>query len=231
MISVPSFLASLIIFMLGVVLLVSIIVFFVDWGCEQDIKKTWPVKLFAKNYTEYYKGQNDTVSIRCEEHSYFAFSHYIKKKIKDFPTITFDQFKDYYCLNPESWSLKDCRVIKDRNYELSFTFTYEEWKKYKKFKKQIEEENNRKQEQLENQKIEKEKVETTKRILESVQKDIDKIRADAEKEFEEVKNVVENASCKHEQCEYMLMQYPNGMFGRHRVCKKCGKLLILRRSG
>ena len=59
---------------------------------------------------------------------------YIDKKTKNFPTITFEQFKDFYSLNPESWSLRECRVVKDNNDELSLTFTYQEWKKYKKFK-------------------------------------------------------------------------------------------------
>lgn len=223
MISVLSYFAALIIFILGVALLVGIIGFFVEWACEEDIKKTWPVKLFAKNYFEYYNEQNYTVTIWQKDKRYGNFVNYIEKKVKDFPTITFNQFKDFYSLNPESWSLKDCRVVKDNNDELSLTFTYQEWKKYKKFKDQVNEEKARQRERIANQKLEKEKVETTKKVLEAVQKDIDKIRADAKKEFEEVKNVVENASCKHEQCEYMLMQYPNGMFGRHRVCKKCGK--------
>lgn len=205
----------------GIALLVGIIGFFVEWAYEEDIKKTWPVKLFTKNHIEYNKLQHSTVRIYNDKR--YGWYGYDEKIIKDFPTITFDQFKDFYLLNPESWSLKDCRVVKDNNDELSLTFTYQEWKKYKKFKEQVAEEKRLQQERIANQKLEKEKVETTKKVLEAVQKDIDKIRAEAEKELEEVKQVVETASCNHEQWEYMLMQYPNGMVGRYRVCKKCGK--------
>ena len=154
---------------------------------------------------------------------------YIEKKIKDFPTITFDQFKDFYLLNPESWSLRDCRVVKDNNDELSLTFTYKEWKKYKKFKEQVAEEKKQQQERLANQKIEKEKVETTKKVLEAVQKDIDKIRAEAEKEFEEVKNAVEVANCEHE-WEYVQNKlHESNVVVDLFVCKKCGQIKIERK--
>ena len=225
MISVLSSFAALIIFILGVALLVGIIGFFVEWACEEDIKKTWPVKLFAKNYFEYYNEQNYTVTIWQKDKRYGNFVNYIEKKVKDFPTITFNQFKDFYSLNPESWSLKDCRVVKDNNDELSLTFTYPEWKKYKKFKEQVEEEKKNQQERLENQKREKEKVETTKKVLEAVQKDIDKIRAEAEKEFKEVKQVVEKASCEHKDVKYVELRSLNNNVLRYNVCKKCGQIL------
>lgn len=218
-----AYLLSILLILCFFAFLFGCIIFIFDWDAEGDIKKTWIVKMFTRNYREYCRLQNDTVTIWDDNLKYKSWLGYNDKKIKDFPTITFDQFKDFYCLNPESWSLHDCRVVKDNNNELSCTFTYEEWKKYKKFKKQIEEEKERKRELLANQKLEKEKAETTRKILESVQKDIDKIRADAEKNFEEVRQVVETASCRHDQCEYRLMQYPNGMLGRYRVCKKCGK--------
>lgn len=208
--------------------LFGFIIFIFDWDAEGDIKKTWIVKMFTSNYIEYCKLQNETVTIWDNNTRYVAWISYSDKKIKDFPTISLDQLKDFYYLNPKSWSLQDCRVVKDNNDELSFTFTYDEWKKYKKFKEQIEEEDKRKQELLANQKLEKEKTETTRKILESVQKDIDKIRAESEKEFEEVKRVVETASCEHE-WEYVQNKlHESNVVVDLFVCKKCGQIKIVR---
>ena len=219
--SVLSFIA---LFFGGIVLVITIIVFLIDWECEKDIKKTWPVKLFVKNYTEYYKWQNNIIKVYCKENNKFWYS-YIEKRTKDFPTITFKQFKDFYSINPESWSLRECRVVKDNNDELSLTFTYQEWKKYKKFKDQVAKEKKQQQERMENQKLEKEKVETTRKVLEAVQKDIDNIRAAAEKEFEEVKQVVENAICEHKDVQHIDQHTALNTVLKYDVCKKCGQIL------
>ena len=113
------------------------------------------------------------------------------KKISEFPTITFQQFKDFYNLNPDSWTLKRCRVYKNDDNELSFTFTYDEWKKYVKFKAQIEK-------QKEEQRLAKEEIDRRKqqnkitvKILEEVQKDIDHIRAQSIKNFNEVSTFIQ----------------------------------------
>lgn len=227
MMGVLDALLSIVVFILCIALLVGIVAFFVQWAVL-DIKETWIVILFTKNYVEYYKEQDKDICFYSNNKDWRS-RKYIEKKIKDFPTITFDQFKDFYLLNPESWSLRDCRVVKDNNDELSLTFTYKEWKKYKKFKEQVAEEKKQQQERLANQKIEKEKVETTKKVLEAVQKDIDKIRAEAEKEFEEVKNAVEVANCEHE-WEYVQNKlHESNVVVDLFVCKKCGQIKIERK--
>lgn len=220
------FLLFILLFFGGIALLVGIIGVFVEWVYEEDIKKTWPVKLFTKNHIEYNKLQHSTVRIYNDKR--YGWYGYDEKIIKDFPTITFDQFKDFYLLNPESWSLKDCRVVKDNNDELSLTFTYQEWKKYKKFKEQVAEEKRLQQERIANQKLEKEKTETTRKILESVQKDIDKIRAESEKEFEEVKRVVETATCEHEWQYVQKKLHESNFMVDIFVCKKCGQIKVVR---
>lgn len=224
---VIALLVGLVAFFLCVSVLVGIIGFFIDWVCEEDVKKTWPVRFFTKKYAEYYKWQNDTIKIYCNEGNRFWFN-YTEKKMKDFPTITFEQFKDFYSLNPESWSLRECRVVKDNKDELSLTFTYQEWKKYKKFKEQIAEEERQQQERATSQKIEKEKVETTKKVLEAIQKDIDNIRAAAEKEFEEVKRVVETATCEHEWQYVQKKLHESNFMVDLFVCKKCGQIKVVR---
>ena len=221
---VIAFLVGLVAFFLGAALVVGIIEFFIDWVCEEDIKKTWPVRFFTKKYAEYYKWQNDTIKIYCNKGNRFWFD-YTEKKTKDFPTIAFNQFKDFYSLNPESWSLRECRVIKDNNDELSLTFTYQEWKKYKKFKEQVEEEKEQQKERLANQKAEKEKVETTRKVLEAVQKDIDNIRAEAEKEFQEAKQVVEKASCEHKDVQHINRRTALNTVLKYDICKSCGQIL------
>ena len=227
MMGLLAFLASLIILVLGVVLFCGIISFFVQWVCEKDIKKTWLAKLFVKNYIEYNNKQDETICFYTNEEDW-RLRRYVEKKIKDLPTISLEQFKDFYHLNPDSWSLRFCRVVKDNNDELSFTFTYPEWKKYQKFREQVEEENKNQQERLKTQKLEKEKVETTKKVLEAVQKDIDKIRAEAEKEFEEVKNAVEVANCEHEWKYVQDKWHESNVMADLFVCKKCGQIKIVR---
>ncbi len=132
-----------------------------------------------KNKIDYNMYQNRTVYVprgdgRCDI-----------TPIKNFPTITFKQFLDFYYLNPDSWILKECRVYKNNNNRLSFTFTYPEWKKYKKWceQKEKEKENQRKHEQ-ELEAIKKQN-EITRQILEEVQKDIDRTRKKSEKEINE----------------------------------------------
>lgn len=220
-----SVLLSVAIFFIGVALFIGIIGFFADWLAEGSIKETWPVKLFAKNYIMYCELQNGMVTIYDKETLHMILPRPTRKAIKDFPTITFAQFKDFYCLNPESWSLKNCRVVKNNDDELSLTFTYPEWKKYQKFKEQVEEEKKQQQERMANQKIEKEKVSTTRKVLEAVQKDIDNIRAEAEKEFEEVKQVVEKASCEHKDVQHVDRRTALNTVLKYDVCRKCGQIL------
>lgn len=101
-------------------------------------------------------------------------------QIKEFPTISFKQFEQFYYLNPESWTLKDCRVFKNNDNSLSFTFTYTEWLKYLKFKKHIA--SNKEKQATYERTIREMKVkdDTTRKILEAVQQDIDNIRSKAQ---------------------------------------------------
>lgn len=101
-------------------------------------------------------------------------------QIKEFPTISFKQFEQFYYLNPESWTLKDCRVFKNNDNALSFTFTYTEWLKYLKFKKHIV--SNKEKQATYERTIREMKVkdDTTRKILEAVQQDIDDIRSKAQ---------------------------------------------------
>ena len=117
----------------------------------------------------------------------------INKSISELPTITLDQFKDFYIINPDSWTLEDYFVFKDNNKRLSFTFTYEEWKKYNAFRKQMIKEINKQKKIKEQQRITKEQNETTRKILESVQKDINKIYAEHNENMKNAERLINEA--------------------------------------
>lgn len=135
--------------------------------------------------------------IRQYEHGSGMWYSSYWKPLKDFPSISFSQFCDFYYLNPNSWCLYEYRVSKDNKNELSFIFEYDEWKKYNKWLKQIEKEKEIEAENKKNQKITKEKNEVTRKILESVQKDIDVIRQESQKNIIEASNLVSNIKSEH----------------------------------
>lgn len=140
-----------------------------------------------KNYKEY---QNDTVTIIDYKNKlWYGYPKY-NKKISEFPTITFEKFKDFYSLNPDSWSLHDCRVFKNNDDELSFTFTYPEWKKYIKFKNELDkkaEEDKRIRAEI---KLKNQQNETTIKILEEVQKDIERVKAESQKNIKDAADLI-----------------------------------------
>lgn len=98
--------------------------------------------------------------------------------------ITFDQFNDWYILNPNRWEFKDNYVtvmIKTEihgyyNYYIpkACYFNLKDWKKYKKFKSN-----------LDNIEINKKVDLTTIKILEAVQEDINNFRKQATQEIME----------------------------------------------
>lgn len=138
--------------------------------------------VISKNSRRKYNASQETV-IEIKRYPY-------RKRIKDFPTITLEQFKDFYAINPSSWELRECRVFKNYDNEMSFTFTYEEWKKYIQFKKQVEKEKAEQKKIKEQQRITKEQNETTRRILKSVQQDIDNIYAEHNKNMREAEHLI-----------------------------------------
>ena len=115
---------------------------------------------------------------------------YEYKTLKEFPCISFSRFYNFYCVNPDSWDIDKYRVYKDRDNNLSFVFEYKEWKKYDKWRKQIEKEKELIALNKKNQKIAKEKDEITLKILESVQKDIDAAFNESKKKFNEAKELI-----------------------------------------
>lgn len=167
--------------LLTVVVAICICVWVIDWlllGTDSFIMKP-----FKKKH-DYKVNQN--------AHVYVPKGNWITetKQLKDFPKITFNQFRDFYYLNPESWTLCDYKVFKNYRQELTFNFEYEEWKKYEKWHNQIKKEkeiakNNRLKQAILNY-----QNETTKKILEEVQKDIDKIRQESQNDIDEAINLI-----------------------------------------
>jgi hypothetical protein len=147
-------------------------------------------KSIRDRYKNYKKYQNDTVTIYTKKRYRYDVFNYYEKKISEFPTVTFEKFKDFYSLNPDSWRLCDCRVFKNNDDELSFTFTYPEWKKYIKFKNELDkkaEEDRRIREEI---KAKNKQNEITIRILEEVQKDIERVRAESQKNIKEAADLI-----------------------------------------
>lgn len=112
------------------------------------------------------------------------------KKLKEYPTITFSQFQDFYYVNPNSWQLYEYFVKKDNDRNLIMIFEYPEWKKYNKFCKQLEKDKEAAKENKKKQEIIEHQNEVTRRILESVQRDIDAIRAENEKNFNDAADLI-----------------------------------------
>lgn len=138
--------------------------------------------IFKGSKRAYKIEQNYEICISARPYEY--------KKVKEFPTIALEQFKDFYAINPNSWELRACRVFKDNNERLSFTFTYDEWKKYIQFRRQVDKERAQQKNIKKQQQLTKEQNETTRKILESVQKDINNIYAEHNKNMKETEQLI-----------------------------------------
>lgn len=146
-----------------------------------------PIRDRRRNYKIY---QNESIHIYLQETDLWYRRTYYDKKVCEFPQISFLQFKDFYSLNPDSWNLCKCRVYKNNNDELSFTFTYPEWKKYIKFKNELDkkaEEDRRIKEEIQSK---NKQNEIAIRILEEVQKDIERVRAESQKNMQEAADLI-----------------------------------------
>lgn len=105
---------------------------------------------------------------------------------KDAVQITFDNFYQWYTLNPKRWILgKGCVQVRTKEYKTTRPymisspyrdcyFNLKDWKKYKKFKNKLD--------KIEtNKKVNKATIE----ILEAVQQDIDALRKQSNQEIKE----------------------------------------------
>lgn len=160
-------------FFIDIILPILFITFLILCGAEIivaliDYKATITFNVFFKQKRKYKESRNK----KPEAYGWFLPG----TKLKEFPTITFNQFKDFYYLNPDSWNLYEYFVRKDRNNDMIMTFEWEEWKLYNKFYKQLEKEKESIQKNKENKKIIEKQNMITRNILESVQRDIDRIR-------------------------------------------------------
>lgn len=152
-------------------------------------------------YTVFFN-QRGVYEIAQEQHvdlprtRYDAASYFISntKKLKEFPTITFSQFKDFYYLNPDSWTLCDYYAYKEHRKDLSVTFEYKEWKKYNKWHEQLQRDKALECMLKKMREVSKWQDETTIKILESVQRDIDNIRAESNKNFEEAAELIKGVN-------------------------------------
>lgn len=174
--------------MLDLLLIFGFIIFIIIFGTHELIfwpsEESWLRIPFRKKIK--YK---DALNSYASKYSWVC----ADTRLNNYPTITFSQFKDFYYVNPNSWELYEYFVRKDRSRNLIMIFEYPEWKEYNKFRKQIEKEkeeakaNKKKQEAVEYQN------EVTRKILESVQRDIDAIRAESMKNFDEASNLIKKA--------------------------------------
>lgn len=161
---------------------------FLVWLLVYSITDCWyPFKW----YYEYHKESNDTISYRSlVRDGYYSITEYVQ--ISELPRLTFQQFKNFYLLKSESWTLCTCYVYKNHDVSLSFTFSYRDWIKYSKFTKRIANEKEHAKLSKEKQEREKANNETTLRLLKLVQQDIDFAKAESQKKFMEVADLVNN---------------------------------------
>ena len=174
--------------MIEFLLIIGFILFIIIAGTHElifwDSKESWLRIPFRKKikYKEALDSNASIYSWTCSN-----------TNLKDYPTITFSQFKDFYYVNPSSWELYEYFVRKDRNRNLIMIFEYPEWKEYNKFRKQLEKDKKAAAENKKKQEAVQYKNEVTKKILESVQRDIDAIRAENQKAFDEAARLIKKA--------------------------------------
>lgn len=95
---------------------------------------------------------------------------------EDLPTIKFESFQKFYSINPDRWELKDpyvaCKIDNGKEHDPyvgmfyshefeKFRFSRSDYKKYKRFLKQLEQ-----------NKLENKHMESTSKMLSMVKKDI-----------------------------------------------------------
>lgn len=121
----------------------------------------------------------------------------------DMPRLTFENFKAFLDLNPESWQLLEFFVIKDKNPRMVYTFNKREWLKYARYKKNTEKEKLKKEfaelKQYEEEReirIRKEKernaCESLRLLINAVNDDINKTRDMSDKEIEEAEQTTKS---------------------------------------
>jgi len=105
---------------------------------------------------------------------------------KTMPRLPFKKFKMYQDLNPQSWSLGHHSAWKhDRGKSYQVTFSLIDHKKYRHFVK------SRERNHLKNA-IQRERNEATVGLLKAVQRDIDMVRKQSDREIVEAKETVLN---------------------------------------
>ena len=101
---------------------------------------------------------------------YKKFRHYafwVNHRSRVAPRISFDNFKEFYAINPSKWDIRDEDSLRYDYEDVEFE-TYADFKKYKKFREQVNSE-----------KSDAEQLRRQADFIRDVQKDIDKYRKDA----------------------------------------------------
>lgn len=184
-----------------IVLLVILLGFFVCYLivdliclCTEGYRETLFYTLFLYKKGDYEIAQEEHVNLPRTRYDAASYLTSNTRKLKEFPAITFSQFKDFYYLNPDSWTLCDYYAYKDHRKDLSVTFKYKEWKKYNKWHEQLQRDRTLECMLKKTREISKWQDETTIKILESVQRDIDNIRAESNKNFEEAAELIKGVN-------------------------------------
>lgn len=161
--------------------LVFVLIYYIIAGCRYNrgISKSYYDEQMEKNF-EY-----TTYSYEMNWH------HCANIKIGNMPKLEFDKFKKFYMLNPDSWSMCDNSVYKNKDPELSFTFDYEDWLKYKKFHEHIKEEKEQEKLRKKQEELDKKNNEKTAELLKLVQQDIDAARNAIQQDFKEAADLID----------------------------------------
>lgn len=108
--------------------------------------------------------------IKMNHDLYYNYEESHHKKIKEYPKIKFTNFKQYFLINLESWTLRESRVIKGENTTVlskdpCFTFNFFDYWRYRIFCIDLKKQDKRDKDN-----------EVYIKLLELVQEDINKLK-------------------------------------------------------
>lgn len=175
---------------IGTIIVITVLVFGVDFLTSWDFKDS----LFYK----YFYSTKKKAKLNWEENlpksAYFA---YKKFPYLQMPQTTFQEFIQYYSVNPDAWYVDDeCQISvyrcdKYNNPLFLLFYPFEEYWKFSKWYTNLKEENTKNAEAKKQRELEQKQTKEKIALLELVQKDIDALKAQSERELATAREMTE----------------------------------------
>lgn len=109
--------------------------------------------------------------------------------LREFPKIQFDKFRTFYELNPDAWCLDTHSVYRNDDEYKRFVFSYEDWKRYRKFVDAVDEDRLFDKRTKYEREIDSWSDGIAISLLEEVQKDIEAVKKKASNEMGEARDI------------------------------------------